>query len=459
MSSRHVSLFVGAALVAVSLAGCSTVQKLSLLHKDKGPQATASAGQRVSIVEFDQKVQAADALKGVDFNLPEAKTVAEWSQPGGDAAKSYDHLTAAPAFEIAWRRKIGEASGRRGQITAQPVISGGVVYTLDGEAGVSAMRAEDGRQVWRVDLGNRRGRDREGLGGGLALAGGKVIVTSGYRFVAALDAGTGAQVWRRDTGSPVHAAPTVADGRVYVADVDNQLLALNLANGEPVWNYQALVEPARLLRASSAAVQGDFVIAPFSSGELVALRSANGDQLWSDVLSQTSRTNALSEIRDIAGRPVIYKDDVFAVSHSGVFSAIDLRSGQRLWDLPVSGVNAPWPAGDVVYVVSKAGEVMAASRANGQIYWLRDLNQGRTKKKGGFLGVGKRVVQPVWSGPVLASNRLVLVNDQGEAIALDPKTGATQKTLKLGGKAYIAPAAAGDLLYVVTDAGELVAIR
>lgn len=459
MSSRHVSLVAGTALLAVALSGCSTLARLNVFDRNDGPQATASAGERISLVAFEQTVTPSEALKGVGFTVPEAREVVDWSQPGGDAAKAYDHVSAAPAFEIAWRESIGEGSGRRTQITAPPVIANGVVYTLDGEAGVTATRAEDGRRVWRVDLSNRRGRDREGLGGGLAVADGRVIVSSGYRFVAALDAQTGAEVWRRPTASPVHAAPTVSGGRVFVSDVDNQLLALNLVDGEIAWNFQALVEPARLLRASSPAVQGDFVVAPFSSGELVALRGANGDQLWADSLSQTNRTNALSEIRDIAGRPVIYRDDVFAVSHSGVFSAIDLRTGERRWDLPVSGVNTPWPAGDVVYVLSKAGELIAANRDNGQVYWIRDLNEGRARKKGGFLGFGGRTVRPVWAGPVLASNRLVVVNGQGEAVALDPQTGATQKTIRLGGPAYIAPAASNGMLFVVTDEGQLVAIR
>ncbi len=80
---------------------------------------------------------------------------------------------------------------------------------------------------------------------------------------------------------------------------------------------------------------------------------------------------------------MIYQGDVFAVSHSGVFAATDLRTGQARWSLPVVGITAPWPAGDVVYVVSKAGEVICASRESGQIYWIRDLNEGFKGKKGG----------------------------------------------------------------------------
>ncbi|MGK4422388.1 PQQ-binding-like beta-propeller repeat protein, partial [Klebsiella pneumoniae] len=83
-----------------------------------------------------------------------------------------------------------------------------------GRAQVAALDAASGRELRRTDLSNKRGMDREAFGGGVAFADGKVFVSSGYRFVAALDAATGRTLWRTDTSSPVHGAPTVANGKV-----------------------------------------------------------------------------------------------------------------------------------------------------------------------------------------------------------------------------------------------------
>ena len=144
---------------------------------------------------------------------------------------------------------------------------------------------------------------------------------------------------------------------------------------------------------------------------------------------------------------------------SGVMSALDLRSGQPKWQLPVTGVNAPLPVGDAVFVVSKSGQLITANRDTGQIYWTRELNESRERREGGFLTFGRRTIRPQWSGPLLASNRLVVVNSFGEAVAFDPKTGAEQSRLNLGAAAYIAPSAYNGALYVLTDRGELVCIR
>ena len=201
-----------------------------------------------------------------------------------------------------------------------------------------------------------------------------------------LDAATGKVGWRAKTGEPIHGAPTVAGGRVMAVALDNTLVTFDEASGTPGWTYTALAESARILSASSPAVSGETVVAAFGSGELVAMRSANGNDLWNEALSRASRTSALSEIRDIPGRPVIYQGDVFAVSHSGVLSATDLRTGQARWSLPVIGVTSPWPAGDVVFVMSKAGELICASRESGLIYWIRDLNAGITYINAGTIG-------------------------------------------------------------------------
>jgi outer membrane protein assembly factor BamB len=277
--------------------------------------------------------------------------------------------------------------------------------------------------------------------------------------VAALDPTNGHVLWRVKTESPIHAAPTISGNRAYAVDVDNEIFAYNLDNGDQAWSYQAIVEPARILRASSPAIEGDAVVAPFSSGELVAMKASNGNPIWNEVLSRTTRTSALSEIRDIPGRPAIYQGSVYAASHSGVFAAMDLRTGTRRWELPVSSINTPWPAGDAIFLVSQDGQAMAVNKENGQIYWIHDLNKGRTYSEGGVLGLYDREARPIWTGPILASNRLIIVNDRGIALALNPKTGEEVGTLNIGPAAYVQPIAYGDAVYLVNDKAELIAIR
>lgn len=465
-SMRRNGLLVLLLMVSVTASGCSTVSRINPFHKaEKGEKETASEGKRIAITAFDDKVEPAEGLKGADFFLPDPQPVTQWALPGGTQEQSVGHVQAGGDLSVAWKKGFGQKTNRGAHVTAPPIAANGKVYVMDGEATVSAHDAQSGAEVWKVDLRPKNKRDREAFGGGLAIADGKLVVSSGYRFVAELNADTGAVLWRTEVEQPIHAAPTIAGGRVFVVAIDNTLMTFDAATGAVGWTYQALSESSRILAASSPAVSGDTVVASFGSGELVALRAANGNDLWNEALSRASRTNALSEIRDIPGRPVIYQGDVFAVSHSGIFAATDLRTGEARWTLPITGVTTPWAAGDVVYVIDKIGKVYCVSRETGQVYWVRDLSVGRDKKtRGAFfakLGKGKKknVVHPLWSSPILASGKLITASDTGELVAINAKTGAVEKSIQLGQPVLIGPIAMNGVIYIATDEAQLIALR
>jgi outer membrane protein assembly factor BamB len=455
-----------AAALSAGLSGCQLIQAANFL--DKSPnKSVAASGERIPVLPSQDEISPAAALKGQDFSIPPPAKLAEWPLPGGNPEQSVEHPAAGANLRIAWRQGLGVAGlNRKHFVTAPPVMAEGKVFAMDGQAHVSAHDAVSGRRLWEVDVrprGRDDRRDRDAYGGGVAYAGGKLFVTSGYRLITALDAKTGRSLWTTRTDAPLHGAPNVADGRIFTVTLDDQLLVFDADKGQQLWNYQAIIEPARLLAASSPAIAGDTVVTGFASGELIAQRAPNGNDLWSQALSQSNRNNALSEIRDIAGRPVIYRGDVFAASHAGLFSAIDLRTGAPRWSLPLSSQTTPWAAGDVVYVISTTGQLVCVARDSGQVYWVQDLNAAPPVNT--LTTRGRRRRQPkapkkaYWSGPVLASNRLIMVSSNGDLQARDPKTGDLQRTLRLGAPAMQPPIAAGDMLYVVTDKAELIAIR
>lgn len=445
---------------ALSVAACGTVSNLLPFNLGRSPDAgaIASQGERLSVLEFDQALVPSPALAGRDFFLPGPQAAVSWPSPGGNAENAVEHVIAGADFTIAWRRNIGAGSARTRQVMSPAVAENGRIFALDAEHTVSALDAQSGSVVWRASV-KPEGRESGGFGGGVALGGGKVFVSSGYRTMTAFDQTSGAMLWQTAVDVPIHGAPTVAGSRVYVVDLDNQILAFDVNTGSVEWSYRGIIEPARIMRASSPAITGDTVIAPMSSGEVFAFRAATGQPVWQEELSRTTRTSALSEIRDIAGRPVISRGFVYAVSHSGVLASMDIRTGQPRWQVPVAAVNAPLPVGDVVYIVSKSGELSVLNRETGQVYWTKDLNVGRVRQEGGFLGFFDRTVRPTWSGPLLASNRLVLTNSDGELVGLNPKTGEVISTLRLGAPSYVAPTAFNGAILVVTDRGEVISVR
>jgi outer membrane protein assembly factor BamB len=438
-----------------ALSACSTVSRIgeaiNPFDGGEAPPQTAPQDGRQSILAFEQQLAPDPELAARAITVPAAVSVTEWSQPGGTADNSPPQSSGSAILEQAWRTNIGEGSNNRVKIAAPPVIAGGTLFFLDADHRVHAVNASDGRRIWDERLRPNEGRDRVARGGGVAASDGRVYVTTGFGFVVALDAASGDEVWRSQANAPFQSAPTVSGGRVYAVTNDSELVALDANTGELSWNYQAIAEPARILSAPSVAVDGETVVAPFASGEVVALLAANGRRLWSDSLSRSGRLTSLSAINDIAGRPVIDGGAAYAASHSGVLAAIDLRSGQRIWARTFASTQTPWVAGDVLYAVSVDGELAAFDRRTGNIYWVQQLRRYRDED-----GRKGRVA---WTGPIMVGGRLVLANSEGDVVAVSPANGQTLATADVGQSVFIPPIAANDQIYVVTDEARLVVLR
>ena len=407
-------------------------------------------GERLSVLSLDRRLEPDPGLQQVDVRLPRPEPNANWPQAGGFPNHALHHLELGEAPKEVWRTSVGEGAGRRARITAPPIVYGGRVYAMDGVGNVRAFDAGTGKRIWEFETKPEK-EQGETFGGGIAFAEDKIFIATGYAQVIAVDAAEGKEVWRQNLPAPAHSPPTVADGRIFVVTLDNQLEVLATDDGRRLWNNAGASEPAGLLGGASPAVDGDVVVAAYSSGDLLAFRVENGRPLWNENLAATRRVDALSTLADIRGRPVIDRGRVYAVSHSGLMAAIDLRTGNRVWEQDIGGTDMPWVAGDYIYVLSNDAEVVCLTRRDGRVRWVFDLPryENMEKKRGPLR----------WSGPVLAGDRLIVASSEGEAITLSPYTGEALGRIELPAGIFIAPIIADKTLYVLTDDADLIAFR
>lgn len=449
--SRHSAAAATALASLLALNACSSLPGLPSFGNERKEAADAEerAG-RITMVLDDERIAPSETLTGVEISLPAAIPVESWTEAGSNPTKSPGHVIAAPELDVAWSRSVGKGSSRKSALTTPPVTNATTIYTLDANQTVRASKLSNGAEVWSERLKGTSKRDKSALGGGLAITGDTLVVASGYGYVATFDAATGEQKWLRELGAPMTGSPTVDDGRIFVASNNNEVFSLSLADGATLWSDQAISESARVLGTSSVAAVEEFVIAPFSSGEVIAYLAANGRRLWTDALTQAGRFTPISEINDIGSRPVLGAGIVFASSQSGTTVAIDGRSGARIWTAPVGSTRAPALAGRFIFVVGTGNELACLDAATGEAYWVTQLEQFEDEKK------KKRKV--TWSAPIVASDRVIVVSSKGELKAFGVQDGAQAGSLKLRDTVYIEPIAAQGRLYVLTDGAKLIAI-
>jgi len=443
--SRHTAAPVlSATLVSLLLGGCGAGSWFGDSDTKKLP------GERVSVLQLESKATPDPSLAGVAVALPPAVRNTMWPQAGGYPDHAMGHLALSSTPTEVWKSSIGDGSGSRLRLLSRPVVAQGRVFALDASTSVSALDESTGKQLWRVDLKPEETRGSS-FGGGIAFGEDLLYAATGYAELVAINPADGAVVWRKRIPGPSRGAPTVVKGRVFAQTLDNQTFAFSAKDGEQLWSHTGILETAGLLGAVSPAADGTVVIAPYSSGELFALRVENGRTAWQDNLTAIRRIGALSGLADIRGMPVIDRGLVLAVSHSGRTVAIDERTGARVWDQELGGVDTPWPAGDFIYALSNENELVALARKDGRVRWVAPLPR--------YEDPSDKTTGIVWTGPVLAGDRLWLAGSTGELVGVSPLNGEEINHIKLPDPAYLAPVVANGTLYVLTDSGTLVAFR
>ncbi|MDR2857196.1 MAG: PQQ-like beta-propeller repeat protein [Novosphingobium sp.] len=432
------------AALALGLSGCG------MLGGKSGPK-TPTVGNRVPILSrIESGARVDSSLAAVTVTVPPQQANADWPQAGGTAGKSYGHLALADRPARVWTAQVAGSTAKR-RLAAAPVIGGGRLFVMDTDGIVTAFDAATGGKAWTHSFKIDGSGAQAIFGGGVSVDGDRIYVTTGLGEVAALEAATGSQIWKVKPAGPLRGSPTIAFNAVYVMTQDNQLHALNTADGTVLWSESGSQGQAGVFGVAAPAAGQGTVIAGYSTGEIAAYRYENGRMLWSDALARTSISTQVGVLTDVDADPIIDNGRVFALGQGGRMAAYELVSGQRIWELNLAGISTPAVAGDWVFTLTDDARLLGIAAATGKVRWLTQLARFHNEKK--------RKNPVFWTGPVLAGNRLWIANSRGLLATANVTDGTVTDFAKLGDPVSLAPVVANGILYVLDDGGRITAFR
>ena len=439
-ASTKLALRVAVSLLGLALVGCGDsmprLQDINPFAEKEVPLA----GKRIPVIQ-KETITSDIGAAGKPITLPPPHLNEAWSQPGGVPNNAPGHLSLGTSLKQAWSVGVGTGSSFYGKVTASPIVYDGRVYTLDAAGQVTAVNASGGSVAWRASTTPPNEKDHEGYGGGLAADAGRIYAATGFGTVVAFEAKTGRKLWEKSLGAPLRSSPTATAERVFAVTKEGQVFCLSGSDGTELWKFTGLSERASILSNASPAVDGDTVIIPYPTGDLVALRTTDGQPIWQESLARSRTASSLSAMSD-AARPVLHGGVVYAVGHGGRMIATAQKTGERIWSITVASIQQPWVAGDSVFVADTGGQLIAIGRSDGKIRWAAQLPGGGA-----------------WSGPVLAGNRLWLTSAKGQLVSVEPSSGKVASTQDLGTAVFIAPVVAGSRMFILTDNARLLALH
>lgn len=439
-------------MIALVLAGCGGETPLPGNRFDVRTPLDVSAEGDVLPADVEAPAPGSPIQGDVPFSASAQVNHGEWTHRAGSATHRIQHPALRPVLTQVWSADIGAGDSRKAHITADPVVAGGRVFTLDARSHVMA-HSSAGAAQWSRDLTPASDRNKDGSGGGLAYGDGRLFVTTGFGELHALDPATGKTLWVQGIDAPVSGAPTVRDGLVYVASRDNVAMAVKADSGRLVWQLPTAPSPSATLNGAGPAVDGRLAIFPFGTAELVGALRQGGVPTWSTTLAGRRRGHAYSLISDISSDPVIVGQTVYVGSPSGRIAAIDTNSGERIWTATEGAMSPVWVDGGSIFAVSDLHQLVRLNASTGEVIWAVNLP--------GFKKQKPRRYRDVYAhyGPVLAGGRLLVASDDGMLRSFDPRNGNLLSTVEIPGGATTNPVVVNQTLYLVTKKGKLIAYR
>ena len=233
--------------------------------------------------------------------------------------------------------------------------------------------------------------------------------------------------------------PVINGAMIYVAAADGEVVAVERASGDTVWEVE--------LEASLSGGVGmyeDAVFVGSSEGFVLKLDASSGEQLWSSPLRG-----------EILSAPQSNGKVVVAQTYDGRLHGLDFETGAMLWTydsnvpvLTVRGTSTPIFNNNQVYAAFANGRVLAFDAQTGGLLWeVRvAIPQGRSEIE--------RIVD-IDGSMELAGSELFAVSYQGFVAAIDVQSG--RKLWQQKGSSFSGVAQGFSNIYVADEDGTVTA--
>jgi outer membrane protein assembly factor BamB len=268
---------------------------------------------------------------------------------------------------------------------------------------------------------------------GITAFGANLYVSTGDGLYA-LAGKDGSQLWFAPNNAQGGdgGAPQIVGNDLYTMDALGNLVASRRSDGSRHWrtflNYSF---SNTTLAATSSGIYVWF------NGYLYAVRPDDGALLWKVPLGPTS---SIYSAGCAASANLVYLN-----APDGYLYAVSAASGSVQWKQPVQSTAIPTVADGVLYVGSQNNNLYALDAQSGGLLWSSNL-------------------QAPAGGQVTLAGRMALVGTDNGLVAVDLDTHAvrwagTSATGAFGSSVSCRPAVGGEVVYVTTGDGYLVAFR
>ena len=243
----------------------------------------------------------------------------------------------------------------------------------------------------------------------------------------------------------IFSQPVGNENSLFVLDAEGLLVALNLEDGEVLWEVETIPVSESLNSNidGGLALKDDNLIVSNSYGDVINLSAKNGNVIW-----------RVNNNKPAQGSPAIYDNNVYQMTiHNEIF-VYDIDTGEEVWRYTASFVSAISNGGTspainekVVIFPSNTGELISLNKSTGTVIWNTNLV---------IEGVisGALELTDIDSGPVIHNDLIFASSMSGVFAAVDLLSGSIIWDVII--KTSNNPIINGNSVFILSDDGKLI---
>lgn len=406
-------------------------------EKDYDKKKAVSAFAIIDPIRIDE------SLKNVEVKLPKEQENFSWINSNEVQNRNIENI----AFDFPKKNKIKKQksiwSGFNfrfdNRFVFSPVIVDNKAFLLDGSGILEGYNLKNNKRIFKTRVFARNFIKNYQIPK-ISYFEGKIFAIAGINQIAAVDSKTGDILWKKTIAAIPVSTPIPDSEKIYVTTNDNKLYALSSLDGELQWVQSGISRPAAIFGAADPVIYKNLVLASYSSGEIYAYNKETGEIAWIEDLNLNKATNSDFYLNDIDATPIVKDGIAYSIGNGGLIKAINAKEGSYLWRREIAGIIDFWVAKDFLFVINNDDKLIALHRKTGKIKWVSQLLDYKNKKK--------PQSKIIYSGVVMAGNKLLVTDVLGEILIISPFDGKIEKTIKTGSKIFHSPIIVNKEIYI-----------
>jgi len=267
-----------------------------------------------------------------------------------------------------------------------------------------------------------------------------LIVTDDLGKYYAINIHTGKLLWTKTNIVPFNSNIKVKDDIFYVVDYKNILRSISIQDGLEIWNLKTEESLTKSNTKISIALDTKNVYFNNSIGDITAVDIKSGQLVWqlptqNNNINQNAFQLSNSEL-------VINENTIFFSNNKNEFYSIDTETGLINWKTEISSDLKPVVIGKLVITISEKGYLYVVDKKLGNIIRINDLFKDYKDKK-------RKQIKP--TGFFIALNKIYLTNSDGKLIIANSNEGNILNVVKISGGKILQPFINKNNLFLISN--------